>query len=135
MIRKTAAHNAQTSPRTMRGAPTTAPSSPGNFGPFFLRTDSGEIQVLVNEARRSRTSALHADMDRALPRNVRIGFTVTPTIMGAGGRPGATCSMGPTSSRPRPAACSTTTRPMSHPAASRPGRFQRSRGARASGVR
>jgi len=41
------------------------------------------ILVLVDEAHRSHASALHANLLRALPNCVRIGFTGTPIIMGA----------------------------------------------------
>ncbi|HUX86079.1 MAG TPA: type I restriction endonuclease [Chloroflexota bacterium] len=43
---------------------------------------STEILVLVDEAHRSHTSSLHANLSRALPNCARIGFTGTPIIMG-----------------------------------------------------
>lgn len=42
--------------------------------------DSHEILVLVDEAHRSHTSALHANLLQALPNCARIGFTGTPII-------------------------------------------------------
>lgn len=43
---------------------------------------SEEILVLVDEAHRSQSSDLHANLMRALPNCARIGFTGTPIIMG-----------------------------------------------------
>jgi len=47
-----------------------------------LNTDS-DILVLVDEAHRSHTNTAHANLMRALPNCVRIGFTGTPIIMRA----------------------------------------------------
>ncbi|WP_017574345.1 type I restriction endonuclease subunit R [Nocardiopsis kunsanensis] len=44
--------------------------------------DSENVLVLVDEAHRSHTSQLHANLMAALPNAVRIGFTGTPIIMG-----------------------------------------------------
>ncbi|WP_444962772.1 type I restriction endonuclease subunit R [Nocardiopsis sp. M1B1] len=44
--------------------------------------DSPEILILVDEAHRSHTSKLHANLMAALPNAVRVGFTGTPIIMG-----------------------------------------------------
>ncbi|WP_197024183.1 type I restriction endonuclease subunit R [Nocardiopsis sp. CNT312] len=44
--------------------------------------DSTDILILVDEAHRSQTSQLHANLMGALPNAVRVGFTGTPIIMG-----------------------------------------------------
>lgn len=44
--------------------------------------DSTDVLILVDEAHRSQTSQLHANLMGALPNAVRIGFTGTPIIMG-----------------------------------------------------
>ncbi|WP_437686186.1 type I restriction endonuclease subunit R [Sorangium sp. So ce176] len=41
------------------------------------------ILVLVDEAHRSHTSTMHANLQKALPNAARIGFTGTPILMGA----------------------------------------------------
>jgi len=43
---------------------------------------SEDVVVLVDEAHRSQSSALHAYLHKALPNCARIGFTGTPIIMG-----------------------------------------------------
>jgi type I restriction enzyme R subunit len=43
---------------------------------------SQDIVVMVDEAHRSQSSALHANLLKALPNCARIGFTGTPIIMG-----------------------------------------------------
>jgi type I restriction enzyme R subunit len=43
---------------------------------------STEVLVLVDEAHRSHSSALHAALRKALPNAARVGFTGTPIIMG-----------------------------------------------------
>ncbi|MFP2904761.1 type I restriction endonuclease subunit R [Pyxidicoccus sp. 3LFB2] len=48
-----------------------------------LRNDDEAILVIVDEAHRSHSSALHANLLQALPNCARIGFTGTPIIMGA----------------------------------------------------
>ncbi len=48
--------------------------------PFPLLNDSEEILLLVDEAHRSHTSALHANLMAALPNCAKIGFTGTPII-------------------------------------------------------
>ncbi len=50
-----------------------------------LNTDE-DILVLVDEAHRSHTNTAHANLMRALPNCVRIGFTGTPIIMRAKGQ-------------------------------------------------
>src|SRR5690606_22956872 len=52
----------------------------GNVGRL---NDDETILVLVDEAHRSHSSALHANLLQALPNCARIGFTGTPIIMGA----------------------------------------------------
>ncbi|MFF0457541.1 type I restriction endonuclease subunit R [Nocardia africana] len=47
-----------------------------------LNADSS-ILILVDEAHRSHSSALHMNLTEALPNAARIGFTGTPIIMGA----------------------------------------------------
>ncbi|MEU7944147.1 HsdR family type I site-specific deoxyribonuclease [Micromonospora taraxaci] len=44
---------------------------------------SAEVLVLVDEAHRSHSNALHAALQKALPNAARVGFTGTPIIMGA----------------------------------------------------
>ncbi len=50
--------------------------------PFGLLNESDDIVVLVDEAHRSQSSNLHANLLSALPNCARIGFTGTPIIMG-----------------------------------------------------
>ncbi|MBC8230151.1 HsdR family type I site-specific deoxyribonuclease [bacterium] len=50
---------------------------------FPILNDSEDILVLVDEAHRSHANTLHANLMRALPNCVRIGFTGTPIILGA----------------------------------------------------
>jgi type I restriction enzyme, R subunit len=52
-------------------------------GDIGLLNDDESILVLVDEAHRSHSSALHASLMQALPNCARIGFTGTPIIMGA----------------------------------------------------
>ncbi len=60
-----------------------------NLGPddelsdLGLLNDDEAILVMVDEAHRSHSSALHANLLQALPNCARIGFTGTPIIMGA----------------------------------------------------
>ena len=49
---------------------------------FPVLNEDESILVLVDEAHRSHTSALHANLLKALPNAARIGFTGTPIIMG-----------------------------------------------------
>lgn len=51
--------------------------------PFPVLNESPSILVMVDEAHRSHGNELHANLLRALPNCVRIGFTGTPIIMGA----------------------------------------------------
>ncbi|MGM0557093.1 MAG: type I restriction endonuclease subunit R [Myxococcota bacterium] len=44
--------------------------------------DSEEILVMIDEAHRSQTQKLHANLLRALPNCARLGFTGTPILMG-----------------------------------------------------
>lgn len=50
--------------------------------PFGLLNESEAIVVMVDEAHRSHSSNLHANLLGALPNCARIGFTGTPIIMG-----------------------------------------------------
>ncbi len=50
--------------------------------PFPVLNESPDILVLVDEAHRSQSSALHANLLRALPNCARIGFTGTPIVLG-----------------------------------------------------
>jgi type I restriction enzyme, R subunit len=50
---------------------------------FPVLNDDEAILVLVDEAHRSHSTALHANLLKALPNAARIGFTGTPIIMGA----------------------------------------------------
>jgi type I restriction enzyme R subunit len=52
-------------------------------GEFPVLNEDDSILVLVDEAHRSHTSDLHANLLKALPNCARIGFTGTPIIMGA----------------------------------------------------
>lgn len=56
---------------------------PGEVGEFPVLNEDDSILVLVDEAHRSNTSDLHANLLKALPNCARIGFTGTPIIMGA----------------------------------------------------
>jgi type I restriction enzyme, R subunit len=58
------------------------PALPGATEFGVLNTDES-ILVLVDEAHRSHSSTLHANLLAALPNAARIGFTGTPIIMGA----------------------------------------------------
>ncbi len=49
---------------------------------FAVLNDSESILVMADEAHRSQTSTLHANLMAALPNAARIGFTGTPIIMG-----------------------------------------------------
>ncbi|MBL7180734.1 MAG: DEAD/DEAH box helicase family protein, partial [Desulfobacterales bacterium] len=49
---------------------------------FPVWNSSEKILVLVDEAHRSHTSMLHANMIQALPNCAKIGFTGTPIIAG-----------------------------------------------------
>lgn len=51
--------------------------------PFPVLNESEDILVMVDEAHRSHTNDLHANLMRALPNAARIGFTGTPILMGA----------------------------------------------------
>ncbi len=51
---------------------------------FPIWNASEKILILTDEAHRSHTSMLHANMMRALPNAVNIGFTGTPIIAGKG---------------------------------------------------
>jgi type I restriction enzyme R subunit len=60
--------------------------APTPLAPFpELNTDE-DILVLVDEAHRSHTNTAHANLMRALPNCVKIGFTGTPIIMRAKGQ-------------------------------------------------
>jgi type I restriction enzyme R subunit len=52
------------------------------LGGIGLLNDDEAILVLVDEAHRSHSSALHAALLQAMPNCARIGFTGTPIIMG-----------------------------------------------------
>jgi len=51
---------------------------------FPIWNTSEKILILTDEAHRSHTSTLHANMMRALPNAAKIGFTGTPIIAGKG---------------------------------------------------
>lgn len=53
-----------------------------DVGDLGQLNDDESILVMVDEAHRSHTSALHANLLQALPNCARIGFTGTPIIMG-----------------------------------------------------
>jgi type I restriction enzyme R subunit len=50
---------------------------------FPILNRSEDIVVLIDEAHRSHTSDLHANLMRALPNCAKVGFTGTPILMGA----------------------------------------------------
>jgi type I restriction enzyme R subunit len=52
------------------------------LGDLGLLNDDESILVMVDEAHRSHSSALHASLMQALPNCARVGFTGTPIIMG-----------------------------------------------------
>lgn len=58
------------------------PAAAGMGAEFPVLNEDDSILVLVDEAHRSHTSALHANLLKALPNAARIGFTGTPIIMG-----------------------------------------------------
>lgn len=58
-------------------------SSEDDVGDLGLLNDDEAILVMVDEAHRSHSSALHGHLLQALPNCARIGFTGTPIIMGA----------------------------------------------------
>jgi type I restriction enzyme R subunit len=58
------------------------PRKPTLSAPFEVLNTSEDILILVDEAHRTQTGDLHANMMRALPNAARIGFTGTPIIMG-----------------------------------------------------
>jgi type I restriction enzyme, R subunit len=58
-------------------------SGPSSSEVFPLINEDEAIVVLVDEAHRSHSTSLHANLLRALPNAARIGFTGTPIIMGA----------------------------------------------------
>ena len=49
---------------------------------FPVLNEDESLLVLVDEAHRSHTSALHANLLQSLPNSARIGFTGTPILMG-----------------------------------------------------
>ena len=57
--------------------------TPTDFGEFDVLNEDESILVLVDEAHRSHSNALHANLLKAVPNCARIGFTGTPIIMGA----------------------------------------------------
>lgn len=60
-------------------SPAAAAGTP--FVALPVLNDSEDIVVLVDEAHRSHTSTAHANLMRALPNCVKIGFTGTPILM------------------------------------------------------
>jgi len=70
-------------PRMLKAAAPSGKSNPPKKPVLFPVWNSSEkILVLVDEAHRSHTSMLHANLMRALPNCARIGFTGTPIIAG-----------------------------------------------------
>ena len=59
-----------------------APAATAVAEEFPVLNEDDSILVLVDEAHRSHTNALHANLMKALPNAARIGFTGTPIIMG-----------------------------------------------------
>lgn len=62
--------------------PRGAPAATAIADEFPVLNEDESILVLVDEAHRSHTNALHANLMKALPNAARIGFTGTPIIMG-----------------------------------------------------
>jgi type I restriction enzyme, R subunit len=60
--------------------------APAKTQPLPELNADADILVLVDEAHRSHTNTAHANLMRALPNCVRIGFTGTPIIMRAKGQ-------------------------------------------------
>lgn len=56
--------------------------TPEAVGEFPVLNEDESILVLVDEAHRSHSSDLHANLLKALPNCARIGFTGTPILMG-----------------------------------------------------
>ena len=50
--------------------------------PFGVLNESEEVLVLIDEAHDDQAGELHANLIRALPNSVRIGFTGTPIMIG-----------------------------------------------------
>lgn len=50
---------------------------------FPVLNEDESILVMVDEAHRSHTNTMHANLQKALPNAARLGFTGTPIIMGA----------------------------------------------------
>lgn len=59
-----------------------APAATAVAEEFPVLNEDDSILVLVDEAHRSHTNSLHANLLKALPNAARIGFTGTPIIMG-----------------------------------------------------
>ncbi len=57
-------------------------SADEEVGDLGLLNDDESILVMVDEAHRSHSSALHGNLLQALPNCARVGFTGTPIIMG-----------------------------------------------------
>jgi len=66
----------------LAGESETAASNSDEKEPFGLLNESDSIVVMVDEAHRSHSSTLHANLLSALPNCARIGFTGTPIMMG-----------------------------------------------------
>jgi type I restriction enzyme R subunit len=70
-------------PRLLKAAaPSDLPARPKRPILFPVWNVSEKVLVLVDEAHRSHSSMLHANLMRALPNCVKIGFTGTPIIAG-----------------------------------------------------
>ena len=63
-----------------RGAEEADGEEEASYEQAAVANDSTEILVLVDEAHRSHASALHANLRRAMPNCVMIGFTGTPIL-------------------------------------------------------
>jgi len=61
-------------------------NKPPKLAPMPVLNTSESILVLVDEAHRSHTNIAHANLMRALPNCVKVGFTGTPIIMRDKGR-------------------------------------------------
>ncbi len=76
--RETEGWSDRDTPSVSAGASTAPPEGER----FPCLNESPEILVMVDEAHRSQTQTLHANLLRALPNCARIGFTGTPILMG-----------------------------------------------------
>src|SRR6266704_3724375 len=83
MIQKYRERDLETGPEDEEGDEEGIQDLAADVGRLPILNEDKSILVMVDEAHRSHSSALHASLLRALPNCARIGFTGTPIIMGA----------------------------------------------------